>query len=210
MGQWICMCRVYGFQISLRASPVSWLKLKCLFMSRASSVTFPGQNLSSVVTTSLWSKSMWWFSPMACSAMVDLSGCNSLQCRLCSFSLVPKLFPSSFANVDRIAVLTWDCVDDSFLVAFFRYRFCLHKKGPDGGHSSGSRADVCSSQTPSNSFTHPFDVGNCDGPNRFVRCGRLILSLLFVEGPVHKAGRVTILFGKYLPQVLLFLLEVCR
>ena len=72
VGQWIRMCRVYGFQISLRASPVSWLKLECLFMSRASLI-FLVQNLSSIATISLWSKSMWWFSPMACSAMTDLA-----------------------------------------------------------------------------------------------------------------------------------------
>jgi len=30
--------------------------------------------------------------------------------------------------------------------------------------------DVCSTQNPSDAFTHPFTVGNCDGPSRFVRC----------------------------------------
>ena len=52
------MWHAYGFQISLRASPVSWLKLECHLMSRASLI-FLGRNLSSVVCTSLWSKSTY-------------------------------------------------------------------------------------------------------------------------------------------------------
>lgn len=50
------MWHAYGFQISLRASRVSWLKFECHLMSRASLI-FLGRNLSSVVCTSLWSKS---------------------------------------------------------------------------------------------------------------------------------------------------------
>ena len=61
VGHWICMWHAYGFQISLRASPASWLKLECHLMSRASLI-FLGQNLSSVVSTSLWNTRTMTFS----------------------------------------------------------------------------------------------------------------------------------------------------
>jgi len=72
VGQCICMCRVYGFQISLRASPMSWLKLECL-------VRLPWFSWARICPPSLllcsgrslcggfhqWHVQQWWICPAA-------------------------------------------------------------------------------------------------------------------------------------------------
>ena len=94
---------------------------------------------------------------------------------------------------------------------FFCYRLGLHQEGPDGGHCTEGRADVCPAQYPSDSITHPFDIGDCNSSDRGVRCGCSIqcLSSLLVECSVHKAFWVSILLNKHLFKVLFLPLKVC-
>ena len=54
----------------------------------SASLIFLGQYRCSLASTILLSKSMLQSSAIACSATADLDGCTSLQCRLCSESLV--------------------------------------------------------------------------------------------------------------------------